>query len=74
MRRSVDFDDQRALAAQEIREVRPDRLLAHELVAREAAVAKLRPQARLGRCLRSPQAAGASCFGDSQAAQRDPPA
>jgi hypothetical protein len=49
VRAAVDLDDDLALAAEEVGEVGPDRRLPHELEAAELAVAKLRPQLRLGR-------------------------
>jgi hypothetical protein len=47
MRRSVDLDDKLAFPTHEVGEIRPDRLLPHELVACKAPVAQLRPKARL---------------------------
>jgi hypothetical protein len=56
---AVDLDDELLLEAEEVDDIRTDRLLAPELVAVELPVAQLRPQRPLGLGARLAQIAGA---------------
>lgn len=73
MRRAVYFDDESMFAADEIREERPDRLLAHEFLAAEAPASERAPQALFGAGLSRPQLAAAMAFVEMDSAHRNAP-
>jgi hypothetical protein len=65
MGRAVGLDDQLFLAADEIRDERPNRRLAYELVAAELAIFEVAPDDPLGARRVATQRAGAAGLEDS---------
>jgi hypothetical protein len=70
---AVDFDDKPLLSADEVDDVRSDRLLADEFEIAERAGAKVTPELAFGRCCASAQQAGQTGFPDIGAAHAAKP-